>query len=166
MGGETHYDWWNRVNSNWLRVYLPKGTELLEAEGHTLEEEYTPSIDYSWFIRDPLVEEIEGSMVRDNTGTYIFEESGKTVFGNWVYVSPGEEVTVTYKYKLPFKIDTSQPADTYSLLVQKQSGSKGSKFKGEIKFPEGWEVIQSTSEDLGLKTNLSLDRFYGVTFGF
>jgi len=166
LGGETHYDWWNKVNSNWLRIYVPKGAELLEAEGHTLEEEYIPAIDYSWFMRDSLVTEIEDAIVRDDTGTYIFQESEKTVFGNWVYVSPGEEVTVTYKYKLPFKVDTTKSADTYSLLVQKQSGSMGSKFSGTVKFPEGWEVLQSTSEDLGLETDLSVDKFYGATFEF
>ena len=39
------------------------------------------------------------------SGTRISEDAGKTVFGNWVYVSPGESVEVTYTYLLPFHVD-------------------------------------------------------------
>jgi len=175
LGGHYDYDWWNRVNANYLRVYLPKGTKLLEAEGHTLEP-YAPPIDYekNGFKSDPLVKEIESKMIIDpETGTQIFEENNKTVFGNWVYVSPGETVKVTYRYQLPFKIDFNKPSDSYSLLVQKQAGTLGSQFTYTLKFPNDWQVSwqypnqgQLEAGHWSLKTDLSLDRFFGVTFGF
>ena len=45
QGGSAQYDWWNRVNANYLRVYLPKGSQLISASGQTVEI-YHPPIDY------------------------------------------------------------------------------------------------------------------------
>ena len=171
-GGNNVYDWYNKVNCDWMRVYVPQGSELLEAQGHTIEKIQTlkEGSDYPYFEKDPLVSEIEATMIVDeDSGTKIFQESGKTVFANWVFVSPGETVTVVYKYKLPFKIDFSQPADSWSLLVQKQSGSLGSKFKGGIKIPEDLKIIWRypdqlivNSQQLTISSDLKTDRFYGV----
>jgi len=175
QGGQEKYDWWNRVNSNYLRVYLPKGSQLISAQGQSLEI-YQPPIDYreQGFKMDSLVNFIESGMVIDKkTGTRIFQENDKTVFGNWVYVSPGEKVALTYKYKLPFKIDLTKTSDSYSLLAQKQSGSLGSNFKHQLKFPEHWKVSWGHPNELNLgsgivdfNSDLKTDKFLGVTFGF
>jgi len=175
QGGDSKYDWWNRVNSNYLRVYLPLGSELISADGQSLEI-YQPPIDYQKhnFKKDPLVEEIESKMILDEkTGTRIFKESGKTVFGNWVYVSPGETVVLVYKYRLPFKIDLTKPTDSYSLLVQKQLGSIGSNFDHKLEYPKEWNVSWKYPDNLNLSSgmlnfnsDLKVDRFFGATFEF
>jgi len=175
QGGNFEYDWWNRVNSNYLRVYLPLGSELISAKGQSAEV-YQPPIDYQaqGFKADPLVNFIENRMrVDEKTGTHIFTENNKTVFGNWVYVSPGKTVSLTYKYRLPFKIDLTKSSDSYSLLVQKQSGSLGSQFNHQLIFPDNWqmswqypdhgELNENTWE---LKNVLTEDKFSGVTFEF
>jgi len=166
QGGQEKYDWWNRVNSNYLRVYLPKGSQLISAQGQSLEI-YQPPINYQekGFKTDPLVNSIESSLVVDKkTGTHIFEESNKTVFGNWVYVSPGEKVVLTYKYRLPFKIDLTKTSDSYSLLAQKQLGSLGSNFSHQLKFPQDWQI--SWEHNMNYQGDLKTDKFLGVTFGF
>jgi len=168
QGGHFEYDWWNRVNANYLRVYLPLGSQLLSAQGQTIET-YQPPIDYQkqGFKTDPLVEAIESKMVVDSkTGTHIFEENNKTVFANWLYVSPGKTVTLTYQYKLPFKIDLTKSTDSYSLLIQKQSGSLASQFKHQLKFPADWRISWQYPDNLNLDTDLSIDRFLGATFEF
>lgn len=165
-GGKEEYDWWNKVNANYIRVYLPEGSELISARGQTLEP-YIAPIDYEahGFSPDPLVKKIEDRMFIDKkSGTRIFEESGKTVFGNWVYVSPGRTVKLTYKYKLPFKIDLTKSADSYSLLVQKQSGSLGSAFKTGLDYPSDWQTVYQYPVNWGQSTLLETDKFYGVTF--
>jgi len=173
-GGKSNYDWYNRVNSNYMRVYVPIGSILLEASGHTLQD-YEPPIDYSDFKTDPDVAKIENTIKIDpETNTHIFEESEKTVFGNWVYVSPGETVEVIYKYKLPYKIDFdgfTKPADKYSILIQKQLGSVGSKFSGSIKLPNGWNTVWNSPElnlknqnESTIETDLKVDRIYGTVF--
>lgn len=173
-GGDNDYDWYNRVNADYMRVYVPLGSTLIEAKGHTLEA-YEPPIDYSGFRTDEDVERIQKTIKIDvDSKTQIFEESGKTVFGNWVYVSPKEKVEVTYKYKLPYKInfdDFSKPAEKYSILVQKQLGSRGSKFTSSINIPINWktawlsENLQKTRENkTSMNTDLVQDRVYGIVF--
>jgi len=167
-GGQESYDWYNRVNADYLRVYVPKGSVLLQATGNTAEE-YNPPLDYSAFKTDPDVAAVENTIKLDpDSGTQIFEESGKTVFGNWVYVSPQEEVTVTYKYQLPFKIDFashSGTVDAYSAIIQKQSGSIGSAFTAHLQLPEKWQTAWSTSNlhaDRSVSEKLSRDLIYGA----
>lgn len=169
-GGNSEYDWYNRVNANFLRVYVPKGSILLEASGNTAEE-YEPPMDYSNFTKDPDVEAIEKTIKIDpESGTQVFEEAGKTVFGNWVYVSPQEEVVLKYKYQLPFKIDfesDSRSTDLYSAFIQKQAGSVGSLYSSHISLPEGWRIAWKT-ENLQdgdkVEKKLEQDLIYGAVF--
>jgi hypothetical protein len=182
-GGDTPYDWWNRVNADYMRVYVPKGSKLIRASGQTNEFE-SPPIDYHalGFKKDAQVAMEEDSMTIDpENGTRIYEDSDKTVFANWVYVSPKESVTISYSYLLPFKLDTNlttNPADTYSLLAQKQSGSVGSQFSSEIVYPDLYRMIwkypnetvsdfstgAEDSHGVELNSDLKTDKFIGVAF--
>ncbi|MDA3815444.1 MAG: DUF4012 domain-containing protein [Patescibacteria group bacterium] len=173
-GGDYDYEWWNKVNSDYMRIYVPKGSQLLSVEGHTREFN-SPPLDYDKleFRRDPQVESEEQSMeIDEETGTRIYEEENKTVFANWVYVSPKETVEVEYKYILPFRIDLTKnedSMDSYSLLAQKQSGSVGSEFSSEIVLPSEMEVFWKYPENLsanedGLSFEKVLDKdiFMGI----
>lgn len=182
-GGDSDYEWWNKVNSDYMRVYVPKGSELLSVSGQTREQNQPP-IDYEalGFKEDPQVSAEKQTMsVDEESGTRVSEEFGKTVFGNWVYVSPKETVQVTYTYLLPFKVETGlsgKPADTYSLLVQKQSGSVSSDFHSKITYPDHYERIWSYPEkdmkDLDrlddgrsgveASSDLETDEFIGMAF--
>ncbi len=176
LGGATPYDWWNKVNVDYLRVYVPLGSQLLEAKGHTWEKAWREDhpFDYSKFKTDPEVEKIEKTIFEDkNTGTQIFEETGKTVFGNWVFASPGESATVTYKYKLPFKSDFNREGfSKYNLYVQKQAGSKGSRFEGKLVLPADYKINWLYPPELDLlagniyrlDANLAEDKVYGIIF--
>ena len=89
-GGNFDYEWWNKVNANYMRVYVPLGSKLLEVQGQTRETVKEP-LDYLalGFRRNSLIEKEENSMITDEkSGTKIYEENGKTVFANWTYVSP------------------------------------------------------------------------------
>lgn len=173
-GGDSDYDWYNRVNADYMRVYVPLGSILLEAKGHTIEE-YAPPIDYRGFKTDEDVQRIEKTIKIDvDSKTQVFEESGKTVFGNWVYVSPKEKVEVIYKYKLPYKInfdDYTKPAEKYSALIQKQLGSDGSKFTSTIKIPLNWQAVwlsenmhKASENKMSIVTDLTQDRLFGIVF--
>lgn len=176
LGGNSVYDWWNRVSVDYLRVYVPEGSELITAQGHTWEKPWRElhPYNYSRFHRDPDVAAIENTIIEDKkTGTQIFKESGKTVFGNWVFISPGETVTVTYKYKLPFKATTVSGADKfsrYSLYLQKQSGSVGGSFTGSLYLPNNIKSVWSYPEGLAVgaennfefNTTLAEDRIFGA----
>ena len=45
-GGNEEYDWWNKVNADCMRVYVPEGSEFLEASGQT-REFISPPLDYA-----------------------------------------------------------------------------------------------------------------------
>lgn len=175
-GGNGDFEWWNKVNANYMRVYVPKGAKLLEVEGQT-REFVEPPLDYDalGFIRDEDIEREENNMKIDQkTGTRIYEEEDKTVFANWTYVSPQETVMIKYKYLLPFKISLDRigkAADSYSILFQKQSGSVGSKLNLTVKYPEYYDVAWSypgefspVGNEVKLETDLAVDRFVGLVF--
>jgi hypothetical protein len=182
-GGDTPYDWWNKVNADYMRVYVPKGSRLIRATGYT-NEFNSPPIDYNalGFKKDAQIGMEEDSLIIDpESGTKIYEDSNKTVFANWTYVSPQESVTISYSYLLPFKIHTNQttkPADAYSLLIQKQSGSLGSKFSTKITYPNSYRPIwkypnenvstfsntEQNNSGIEMKSELKTDKFIGVAF--
>lgn len=172
QGSQAQYDWYKKVNANYLRVYVPLGSKLLSAQGQTLEG-YAPPIDYAaaGFKSDVDVLAQEKDLTIDQSGAQIFTESGKTVFANWVYVSPGESVEVTYQYVLPFKINLKQESDSYSLLAQKQAGAFNSYFESSLGLPFGVQINWQYPEDLQLvgqkikfTSDLARDRFYGLVF--
>ena len=172
-GGDTPYEWWNAVNADYMRVYVPKGATLLSARGQTRETVQDP-LDYAalGFSRDALVSETEARMRIDaDSGTQIFEESGKTVFGNWVYVSPKESVTVEYTYQLPFSVFVDEKAETatYSLLAQKQSGSIPGTFVFDAEYPKEWKTSWRSFEEnpdrkFVYDGPFSTDLFFGYVF--
>ncbi len=175
-GGHTGRDWWDRVNADYMRVYVPLGSTLLSASGYTRETVKAP-LDYDalHFSRDPDIERERMETTLDPaSGTRISEDAGKTVFGNWVYVSPGENVEVTYTYLLPFRVDpstTENSLDAYSVVFQKQSGSTGSSLSSEIRFPERFnDVWQSdgnlvpSERSIQTQTDLVYDRFVAILF--
>ncbi len=153
-GGHTPYEWWNKVNADYLRVYVPLGSTLLSARGMTREVVPEP-LDYTalGFHRDPDVVREEGAITIDpESGTRIGVDAGKTVFGNWVYVSPGESVTVEYEYRLREKLPLSSrhPGEGigYSVLYQKQAGTKGIDLSGSVTAPEGLTDVWQSGENL------------------
>ncbi|MBP7822215.1 MAG: DUF4012 domain-containing protein [Candidatus Moranbacteria bacterium] len=167
-GGQKAYEWWNKVNANYMRVYVPEGSELLSVKGQT-REVVLPPVDYQalGFTLDPdVVKEEHVIVIDEKSGTRIGAELGKTSFGNWVYVSPGESVTIEYRYRLPFRVTESDHA-SYSVLFQKQSGSRGSDVKSVIRFPSAFELRWQTGEyqrknsTLSFESTLEKDIFLG-----
>jgi len=172
QGGVSQLDWFNHVNPDYLRAYLPKGAELISVSGQTKEIVKAP-IDYTQagFKIDSDVAVDEQTMWVDaGSGTQIFEETGKTVFGNWVYVSPGETVTLVYQYRLPYKLNVSGRDINYSILAQKQSGSVGRQMEFEVIWPTGWRLSawpaggEQNDHRLNLKTSFDTDQMLELNF--
>ncbi|MFZ2153801.1 MAG: DUF4012 domain-containing protein [Candidatus Moraniibacteriota bacterium] len=177
-GGNTQFEWWNKVNADYMRVYVPRGSVLLQVDGQTREIN-EDVVDYASlnFEKDTDVENEESQMkIDEGTGTRIYNELDKTVFANWVYVSPQEEVTIKYKYKLPFKLDETSEVNAYSLLTQKQSGSWGSGLDIALNYPKEWKAEwQNTGlsscvgenqefSSICFADNLKTDKFMGLVF--
>ncbi len=146
-GKNSPYDWQNQVNSSYLRIYVPFGSELIEASGFT-KEKYEAPIDYkkAGFVQDEDVKNsINSAIFRQDFGIDEFSESSKTVFAGWVYTSPGEKTEITLKYKLPFSLDTTKKGDDIDFVFEKQPG-QDLYVDFKVKLPDSWSFIYSLPE--------------------
>ncbi len=175
-------------NIDYLRLYVPKGSELLSAEGFEAPGEgyFLPADDT--LQPSTLLAAVEGvAATHAPSGTRVTEESGLTVFGNWVQLEPGETRSVKVSYRLPFRVQDLvrepetrfekirealgawSPTASMKLVVRKQPGAVDRTFSSRIHLPEGWSVRSSVPEEatpdrggLTLDTGLDRDLFVGM----
>ena len=174
-------------NVNWMRIYVPKGSELIQAKGFRRpDENYFKDPDEDWLKKEKLFNE-NNAYLHETSKTKIYEESGKTVFANWSMMDTGETAMIYLKYKLPFKIEFTkhdeklsdklkeyleiEPKElvAYTLLAQKQSGSLGSAINSNLKlagnfqpvwmYPENINVVQNGWE---IKDKLNTDKHWAI----
>ncbi|MBU0596788.1 DUF4012 domain-containing protein [Patescibacteria group bacterium] len=177
-------------NISYLRLYVPEGSELMDAGGFSWPDEELFKVAPEWYEQDQdLIRLEEDEDFHDTSGTRVTGEFGKTAFGNWILVEPGQKAKVYFTYRLPFKVfnfeedltqesnlskwmDIFKPeartASRYSLLAQKQSGLN-SKFSSTLIYPDGWQPVWRSSDDIELalngsifETDLYVDEFYGI----
>ena len=84
----------NGLYRNWFRLYVPEGSQLMEAKGS--------EVDIKTY---------------EELGKTVFEG----FYGNDSPLRPEGKAQVSFKYRLPFKV---QKGDDYQLLIQKQPGTK------------------------------------------
>lgn len=163
-------------NVDFLRVYVPKGSHLISASGFTIPDVSLfeePGDDWSQ-DSDVLFGE-ENATVDQGSGTIVSEESGKTVFGNWVQTRPGETSTATFVYELPFQISTKtgiiqavknkvglSGGNAYSILIQKQSGVISRQTEVAVSAPN-LKTVWSSDEEKNVFDN-SADSFMSILF--
>jgi hypothetical protein len=168
-GGTYQQNLYDQTNISYIRLYTPRGSELITAHGFTWpDEKYfrAPAKGASKDETLALVEEELG--FHNDSGTRITNEFGKTAFGNWVITEPGTISTVQFIYRLPFKAFTLNKNENknlfenilmnpkiisqYQLILQRQSGDR-STFESQVIYPEGWESNWSYGENSSLATN-------------
>lgn len=145
---------YGQTNIDYLRIYVPQGSELVRASGFTWPEERMFRAPEDWYKTDQTLQDIEKELPTDkDSGTRITNEFGKTSFGNWIITEPGQTTEVQFIYKLPFRawqennasgldnlakiFQSNNPISKYQLVIQKQSGIN-SAFESQVIFPEGW----------------------------
>ncbi|MBI2355638.1 MAG: DUF4012 domain-containing protein [Candidatus Doudnabacteria bacterium] len=112
----------NEDNRDYLRVLVPRGSELLSVDGvdpglHL--KSYAEGLAYD----NDLAAWDEGELKWERV--FVRTESGKTAFSAWLTTPASASREVLFVYRLPFKVKTNflRPTSSYSLLIQKQSGS-------------------------------------------
>ena len=165
-------------NVNWLRIYVPLGSELLEASGFKPVDEIFFDKTLNNLTDDLDILTSEGQALTDEmSGTKIYNEFNKTVFANWSQLDPGETIEIKIKYKLPFKlIDQKQTVNqglinqllekigaiinpeennlySYSLLVQKQPGMNSSTIESQLILNNNYNSIWEYPYNLNLTQN-------------
>ncbi|MBU0646266.1 DUF4012 domain-containing protein [Patescibacteria group bacterium] len=172
----------NNVNNvDYLRLYVPKGSQLLYASGFSIPDQSlfeTP--DSNWLMDNDLYYSQASQITDPDSGTDIFEESGKTVFGNWLQTKPGTTSVASFTYRLPFTLDTIDEADgffakvknwlgfpatqNYTLTIQKQSGILERNYDVTIEPPGNLDLIWSSHQLSNLKFNNQIDQFLAILF--
>lgn len=148
--GEKLY---GQTNVNYLRLYVPLGSELIKAKGFSWPDEKIFRVPEPWFLPDPHAAKLETEVSTDQaSGTRVTNEFNKTVFGNWVITEPSATSTVEFTYRLPFAVNLSQPAVSYRLVVDRQSGDN-STLENQIIFPAGWRPIWKNNSAWQLANN-------------
>lgn len=142
-------------NVDYVRVYVPRGAELLEARGFTPPDPKLFSIADSANSDDPAIAAEEAALRTDPaSGTRVSEEHGLTVFGNWIMTDPGKTTRVTLVYRLPpgtAKLEARTGgalSDAYARLIEaprrrlnyelrifKQSGLNPPEFESTVDLP-------------------------------
>ncbi len=152
-------------NVEYIRVYVPQGAILLKASGFTYPPESAFHVPESWYKNDPDLATIEQNPhIDQQAGTRISNQFGKTTFGNWMVVNPGETQTISFTYRLPFSIFSfntkpktsvqnwmkwfvSEPSQVsqYSIVLEKQSGIN-SEISSRVRFDSNWIPVWTTSD--------------------
>lgn len=177
-------------NVNWLRVYVPRGSLLIESGGFDEpDSEYFEEPDGEWLVDDDLVVE-NNAVVGDGSGTKIYEESGKTVFANWTMIDPGDTQEIVFIYQLPFKVGVKEVVEKeddrfssffdaprveiapYALMVQKQAGFKDGEFESVLELAPGMRVVwkyprgmHALKDGWNIKETLDGDKYYALMMG-
>lgn len=167
--GNTEEKLYDQTNIDYVRIYVPAGSELVRASGFTWPDEQRFKVPESWYKKDVMLNKLEKEIGIDSkSGTRITKEFGKTAFGNWIITEPGQTNQIQFIYKLPFKaweqpadpnlnnwakiFQSENPSSKYQLIVQKQSGIT-SAFDNQIIYPEGWLPIWQEGDNVSLASN-------------
>ena len=145
-------------NNDYLRVLVPLGSELVSASGFDDHPYFESKADGLRTDPDLAAWDI-GTL---HSSVFVRIESGKTEFAGWLNTNPAAERTVTVTYILPFKINQS-----YSLLLQKQSGSKPYQFNGSLNpgpYTAKWlgSGFNSSGNNLNFTSDTNVDDFWPV----
>ncbi|MFH1405093.1 MAG: DUF4012 domain-containing protein [Patescibacteria group bacterium] len=150
-------------NVDYVRVYVPKGSKLLKADGFEIpDSNLFDEPDPEWIIDDDLKYRAETASIDPESRTNIEQALGKTIFGNWVQTKPGTTSKYSFTYELPFKaidVQTKQSffekikifigfpeTSKYSLLLQKQSGILDRSIVVTINIPESMSTLWSSHD--------------------
>jgi hypothetical protein len=153
----------NRCYWNYLRVYVPDGSELAAATAHPISGDLLVTGQKQAGVAEVLP-----------------EENGKTVFGSFFVLPKGEEIETRFAYQVPQTVlERTNGGWRYRLLVQKQAGTGAIPLRVELTLPPGSQVekivpmqqagdgptvTQLEPNIVIFETSLDRDRIFEVTF--
>ena len=143
------FTWKSTRYRTYTRVYVPQGSELIKTYG-AMEYDHSNS----------------------SGQTDVTIENGKTVFGAFISIEPGESGTLSFEYKLPDYItDKIYNPGYYNLTLQKQAGTLKEPIDIKLKLPEkitsanpGEPRTAWGDNKYDLTTNLEIDREIHIGF--
>jgi hypothetical protein len=155
----TYHEMMEGCYWNYLRVYVPERSQLLQWPELTLPEG-------SLRARDG---DLGGTSLPPEVGPV---EAGKNVFATFFVVPPGEEREMVFQYQLASDIlEREGSTARYLLLVQKQPGTLAIPLHITVTLPPGSEVLSTQPEassltegEVEFQADLLVDREFEVVF--
>ena len=172
-GGNSPYYYYNKPNIDFMRIYVPLGAQLVDADGFVTQSLKFSNFDYQkyGFSPDPLVQQEESAMTYSAAQhIYTYTESGKTVFAGWVVTDPGTTSSVSVAYRMPRMVALQQSSTVptaFTVLMQKEPG-KNAHLSVNVSLPAGYQLMAANGTPLNVSTVsftdlLNQDKLY--TFG-
>ncbi|MFA6099876.1 MAG: DUF4012 domain-containing protein [Patescibacteria group bacterium] len=141
-------------NVQYLRVYVPKGSELLDAQGFDPPPANLFKQPLETDAQDPDVLAIDQTAKPGMNTVWTASEDDRTVFGGWLQLDPGKSQEIVLRYKLPFTVadilhrvqeSPGQNSDNatrgaYLMLLTSQSG-KTRQFSQEVRLADNWKAL-------------------------
>ena len=142
-------------NVQYLRVYVPKGSRLVEASGFEPPSEDLFKNPLKDDPKDPVLQAIELSAKPGPGTVWQAIEGDRTVFGGWLQLDPGKTQEIKLVYDLPLTVkDIMQNLNTtpevsddsargsYMALFTSQSG-KARQLEHTTYIEQPWQMIWS-----------------------
>lgn len=160
----------NAKNIDFVRFIVPEGSTLISAKGFN-KKPYYPS-DGSAYENNGVPFKIDAdlynidarSKVDASSGTVITNYDGKTSFGNWIELDPGDSSTITLIYRVPLDLTQTRK---HSFIFQKQPGVTGLNL--DYQFMPHRKILWYTPADsrvvdrsIQLRKIVDQDIFFGV----
>lgn len=142
-GNQSPYWWYDTTNQDYLRIFVPSQTTLLNESGG-IYKTINPPVSYkkNGYVVNPFLANIE-STEKNIFGYPVssYEESGKEVFATWVSVLPGSSTTISFDYSHRLFV---VPADgvSYQFIFDKQP-SVSRHYKFQISAPIGFQFKEN-----------------------
>ncbi|PID85643.1 MAG: hypothetical protein CSB13_07075 [Chloroflexi bacterium] len=153
--GGNYLELTDRCYWNYLRVYVPGGSQLISATEHTVPGQAMRS----------------GNPVNTTANTLI-EKIGLTTFDNFLMVPYGQDVTSEFHYTLP-KITNldGQGTHQYQLTIQKQAGTGTDPVEVLITLPPGKTLLTAepspvsvNGQQISFSFALNTDKTISLTY--
>jgi len=173
-------------NMDYMRIYVPLGSQLLEASGFDHLPESLFRTAGTETREDEQIAKEESKIIVAPSQTEVYESLDHTVFANWQSLTPGQTKTVYIKYTLPYQLDLGDPLvndwfdkifkkdsqlDNYSLLVQPQAGASQTILNSSVLLPDNSKIVWSNSTQpdklsitdylVSFSGQLTSDQYYG-----
>jgi len=138
---------------DYVRLYVPEGSELIEVNGAMRDDRYRTG----------------GRVVPGAVDAY--KELGKTVYGAFWSIEPKTTQEITFRYRLPQSVRDQLVENTYHLDIPKQSGNDDMALTLDLQFGKNIKraMPAEESDQFGnatylLESDLAQDREFNITF--
>lgn len=171
--GDPEDELYGQNNMSYLRVYVPEGSELVEASGFTQLDPRLFLYPEEQAESDPDLEQLSGAAtVHQSSGTAVHTEMDKTVFGNWIETKVGETSRVEFTYRSGQSLAQQGgllKTASYRLYLQAQAGSPNVSFTTQLNDAQGrssvWQypaALENNGSVWADQALLNIDHFYAV----